>query len=193
VTDRLHHGREYFDGMYARDPDPWGFETRWYEQRKFAITVASLPRARYRHCLEPGCARGTLTALLAERCDRVTAYDFVPSVLAIARDRFAAEPGVEILDLEFPAVPSGRGDLVVWSEVAYYLTDEGLAVATDHLLQWLQPGGDLVAVHYTGTTDYPRTGHDVGAHLDRIPELERVVHHEDEQFALGVWRRSSPQ
>ena len=65
----------YFDEMYAGGDDPWQLSTRWYEQRKYAITLAMLPRRRYRHAFEPGCSIGTLTALLAQRCDRVTAVD----------------------------------------------------------------------------------------------------------------------
>ena len=42
----------YFDGMYAGGDDPWQLSTRWYEQRKYAITLAMLPRtplpARFR-------------------------------------------------------------------------------------------------------------------------------------------------
>jgi hypothetical protein len=33
----------YFDAMYASAPDPWGFATRWYEARKYAISMAMLP------------------------------------------------------------------------------------------------------------------------------------------------------
>ena len=36
-------GRAYFDEMYRDVDDPWKFETSVYEQRKYAITVASLP------------------------------------------------------------------------------------------------------------------------------------------------------
>lgn len=187
--DRLHHGRAYFDEMYADDLDPWGFESKWYERRKFQLSVAALPRPRYRHCLEPGCARGTLTELLVEHCDRVTSYDFVPAVLDVARARFRSQPAVELLELEFPAVPDGHGDLVVWSEVAYYLTEAGAQLAVMRMLDWLEPGGDILAVHYTGPTDYPRTGRDVGRHLDQVPQLQRVVSHDDEEFELGVWRR----
>ena len=50
----------YFDGMYADSPDPWGFTSRWYEGRKYAITVAMLPKARYREAFEPGCSIGVL-------------------------------------------------------------------------------------------------------------------------------------
>ena len=62
--------RSYFEQMYRDHPDPWEFESSLYEQRKYAVTVASLPRSRYRSAYEPGCSIGVLTELLATRCDR---------------------------------------------------------------------------------------------------------------------------
>ena len=93
--DGLHHDRRYFDEMYDTTLDPWGFETSWYERRKFAMTVAALPRTRYRRAMEPGCATGSLTELLSARCDELVAYDFVPAVVAAAIARLADHPGVE--------------------------------------------------------------------------------------------------
>ena len=68
-------GTEYFDGMYAASPDPWGFESRWYERRKYAVTMALLPAERYRDAFEPGCSIGVMTGLLAGRCDRLLSCD----------------------------------------------------------------------------------------------------------------------
>ena len=36
-------GRSYFEEMYRASDDPWEFGTSPYEQRKYAVTVASLP------------------------------------------------------------------------------------------------------------------------------------------------------
>ena len=188
--DRLHHGRAYFDAMFDTNLDPWGFETSWYERRKFALTVAALPKARYRRCVEPGCATGTLTERLADRCDSVLAYDFVPSVVRAAEARFADRPQIEIVEAEFPTyVPAGTGDLAIWSEVGYYLTDDGLAIAAADLDRWLEPNGNLVAVHYTGETDYPRRGHDVAGEIERFGFLRRVLTITDPRFDLVVWER----
>jgi len=60
----------YFDKIYAISPDPWGFTTRWYEARKYAISLALLPREHYGDAFEPGCSVGVFTELLAPRCDR---------------------------------------------------------------------------------------------------------------------------
>ncbi len=56
----------YFDRMYSESADPWQLQSRWYERRKYAITLALLPYARYRHAFEPGCSVGVLTEQLAE-------------------------------------------------------------------------------------------------------------------------------
>ena len=50
---------------------PLGARPRWYEARKYGLTVAALPRRRYRRAFEPGCGSGLLTALLAPRVDRI--------------------------------------------------------------------------------------------------------------------------
>ena len=35
----------YFDQMYAESADPWGFTSRWYEKRKYALTAGHAARA----------------------------------------------------------------------------------------------------------------------------------------------------
>ena len=58
--------------MYQAAADPWGFEDRWYEQRKYAVSLALFPAARYRSAFEPGCSIGVLTRMeqpgAATRC-----------------------------------------------------------------------------------------------------------------------------
>lgn len=114
----------YFRLLYRDSADPWGFAHRWYEQRKCALTLAALPRARYRRALEPGCSIGVLTAMLATRCDEIVATDVVDNALAAARARLAEIGGhVDCRRWAFGSdwESLGRFDLVVLSEVAYYL------------------------------------------------------------------------
>lgn len=47
--------------------DPWDFESRWYEQRKYALSAAMLPKPRYRRAFEPGCS----IDLRRRDCERV--------------------------------------------------------------------------------------------------------------------------
>jgi hypothetical protein len=71
-------GPEYFEDVYAASEDPWGFTTRWYEERKYSLSLAMLPRRRYGDAFEPGCSIGVLTAMLASRCDRLLSCDVSP-------------------------------------------------------------------------------------------------------------------
>ncbi|MFE7803067.1 SAM-dependent methyltransferase, partial [Nocardia sp. NPDC057440] len=117
----------YFENMYARDPDPWGFTTRWYEQRKRALTMAALPKPRYRNAFEPGCSIGTLSAELTTRCDRLVCADVVAQALDSAEARVERLPYTARGTVEFrrwalgEEWPDERFDLIVFSEVCYYL------------------------------------------------------------------------
>ena len=51
----------YFEQLYCQDADPWLVRQRWYEERKRALLLASLPQRRYRHAYEPGCGNGCST------------------------------------------------------------------------------------------------------------------------------------
>jgi hypothetical protein len=77
----------YFDAMYRDAADPWGFEDRWYEQRKCAISLALLPAGRYGRAFEPGCSIGVLTHLLAQRCGTLLSCDAAAVQAAAWRTR----------------------------------------------------------------------------------------------------------
>ena len=79
----------YFDALYEACDDPWGFRNRWYERRKRLLTMALLPRERYRRAFEPGCANGELSAQLAARCDSLLATDLNETAVRLASERVA--------------------------------------------------------------------------------------------------------
>ncbi|GAB3700727.1 class I SAM-dependent DNA methyltransferase [Mariniluteicoccus flavus] len=177
----------YFDAMYAAADDPWGFETRWYEERKRAVTLASLPRRRYRAAFEPGCSIGVLSEGLADRCDRLVACDLVESAVERTRARLAGRD-VEVRRWSLTdAWPDEAYDLIVLSEVAYYLSGEDLprvaATAADHLT----PDGHLVAVHWRHPVDdYPLTGDEADSLLRQGSELHVIAEHVEDDFRLTV-------
>lgn len=184
----------YFEDLYSTATDPWGFATRWYEHRKYACALAALPHARYRRGYEPGCSIGVFTEHLAARCDTLLATDVAQTPLRSARDRLARLPQVEIERRATPEDwPPGRFDLIVISELGYYLdaTDlRQLWAATTHALE---PGGTLLAVHWRHfVAGYPHTGDDVHAALARQPGLGRLVEHVEEDFRLEVYLRTPP-
>lgn len=115
----------YFETLYARSPDPWEFRTSLYERRKYRATVDILPRTRYRRALEVGCSIGVFTRLLAERCDGLLALDTSSRALAEAERDNADLGHVEFRLATLPReFPGGQYDLIVLSEVLYYLARE---------------------------------------------------------------------
>lgn len=182
----------YFDGLYADNADPWGFASRWYEHRKYAITLASLPKHRYHRALEVGCSIGVLTEALATRCAHLLAVDASAAPLAAAAARLHAAAGVELRQARVPEQwPAGSFDLVVLSEVCYYLSVDDLDATLDLLASSLRPGGDVVAVHWRpATVAYPQLGDDVHARLRSRPGLTSMATYREESFALDVLRRS---
>ncbi|MGD0719661.1 MAG: SAM-dependent methyltransferase [Roseiarcus sp.] len=156
----------YFDAIYRADPDPWKFASSAYEGDKYAVTLAALPRPRYEHALEIGCSIGVLTRSLATRCDRLLAVDAASAPLEQARRRCAAAPGVRFARMHAPAQwPEGEFDLILASEVVYYLSADDVARLGDRIAGSLATRGDLVLVHWTGATDYPLTGDEAAERL----------------------------
>ncbi|MFI2711267.1 class I SAM-dependent DNA methyltransferase [Micromonospora sp. NPDC018662] len=188
---------EYFDEMYAGAEDPWSFETRWYDRRKHELTVASLPRRRYRSAFEPGCSTGLLTRRLAQRCDRLLAVDIAAAPVATARQRLADQAHVRVERMrvpdEWPAGADARFDLVVLSELGYYLDDAGLDLLVTRTVDSLEPGGTLVAVHWRpAVAEHARGGDDVHRLLDEVDGLTRTARHAEADFLLDVFLRVPP-
>jgi SAM-dependent methyltransferase len=186
-----------FEAKYQQDEDPWGYRDSWYEQRKYAVTMACLPRPRYRLVWEPACSIGVLTGLLAQRADQVLASD--GSAGAIATARAAHRPddatgridwSVQILPSEPPCAP-GSADLVMLSEILYYLPEPDRITVLDTAASVLAPGGDLVVVHWRPLPhDAHLSGDDANAWVRARPGWSVQARHDDEEFVLDVLRRS---
>jgi LmbE family N-acetylglucosaminyl deacetylase/SAM-dependent methyltransferase len=138
------------DRLHRDEPDPWGVDSRWYEQRKRALLLAALPRDRFRHALEIGCSTGALTAALAGRADRVLGVDRSVAALATARRRLAGMPNTEVADLDVPHAWPDEGpfDLVVVSEVGYFLSPQALDTLVDRISMALTPDGVVALCHW---------------------------------------------
>jgi SAM-dependent methyltransferase len=180
----------YFDDLYTGSADPWGLATRSYEARKYAITVASLPRLRYRRIFEPGCSIGVLTRMLAERGDTVVASDV--SLVALATARGAGLPAnVRLEQATAPDEwPDGRFDLIVLSELGYYFDEADLATFIRQSRASLDADGHLLAVHWRKiVSDYPRSAAEVHGQL-RSSGLTSLARYTDEHFLLELFGAS---
>jgi LmbE family N-acetylglucosaminyl deacetylase len=179
---------QYFQVLYEQTDDPWGLADRFYEQRKRDLVIAALPRVRFASAFEPGCATGLLTERLAQRCDRLIAWDNAPRAVELATSRLAGLGNVNVgLGVIPRDWPTEQLDLIVLSEVAYYCED--LANLEARVLASLKPDGVLLACHWRHPAlDHPQTAETTHAALGR--GLYRLAHHVEEDFLLDVWSTS---
>jgi predicted TPR repeat methyltransferase len=163
VVPRFRIGREFFEDLYARSEDPWAFATSDYEREKYTDTLAALDDAHFEHGLEVGCSIGVFSERLAEVCDELVGIDVSERALAIARRRLSGRPGVTLARMTFPEeMPEGPWDLVVCSEVLYYLDDAAFGLAVQRLRSALEGGATVLAVHWRPeTSSYPLLGDEV--------------------------------
>jgi SAM-dependent methyltransferase len=186
---------DYFTRLYDGSDDPWQISSGWYERRKRALLMASLPRERFSVGFEPGCSNGELTVQLASRCDRLIAWDVVDDALTRTRIRTAELPEVEIRHGALPRDwPDEKADLIVLAEVGYYLDAADLSRAVDEAVDRLGPSGAIVAVHWRHPApDYPLTGDEVHRLIDARDDLDRLGGYYDEDFLLDIWTHGPVQ
>lgn len=145
-----HMSVDDFEACYRADPDPWSYQRSDYERAKYATTLDAcrhgLPADS---ALELGASIGVFTELLAPHCHALTTVDAAPTAVAYARTRLERWPNVQVVLGRIPdAIPAARFDLVVASEILYYLQPQTLERTLERLCACLAPGGRVVAVHW---------------------------------------------
>ena len=158
MNDDRSHRAETFDALYRDNGDPWNVTTSDYERRKFALTLAALPSERqFRSILDIGCSFGTLTHQLARAGDTVTAIDVSQEAIGKAREHGTGE--VAFLCGEIPDDwPAGRYDLIVMSEILYFLSQDELIQTADKAMRDLSSRGLCLLVNWTGPNNLPVSG-----------------------------------
>jgi predicted TPR repeat methyltransferase len=143
-----------FEALYRADPDPWAYETSDYEQAKYDATVAACGSGPHAHALELGSSIGVLSERLLAVCRRLTTIDGSPTAVEIARARLAGRPDAQTLLGTIPdVIPSGPFDLVVVSEILYYLSASALDGTLERVRDVTGDGARLVAVHWRPAGD----------------------------------------
>ncbi len=149
-----------FERLYRQSPDPWRYRDSEYEQDKYAATLAAIPERSHGLCLEVGCSIGVFPRLLAARCEHVVAIDFSLAALRLADENLRAVRNVDLLRARFPdETPPGSWDLIVCSEVLYYLSPSALQEAIGWIRAQLRCRASVLAVSWRGVgRDEPLTG-----------------------------------
>jgi SAM-dependent methyltransferase len=158
-----------FERLYHESPDPWGYLTSDYERGKYAATLAALPKRSHGLCLDVGCSIGVFTGLLAAVCEHVVAIDFSLSALQLARRHLQGVRNVDLLRAGFPEeTPPGSWDLIICSEILYYLQPPALHEAVSWIETQLEYGASVLAVSWRGVgREEPLLGDEVHDQLAR--------------------------
>ena len=140
--------REYFENVYKQSSDPYDYETSSFNHRKYERTIEVLEHRRYHRVLEAGCSIGTFTAMLAPLCDEVLATDISEKAVITARERLADFPHVCVEQRTLPEeTPKGPFDLIVASDILYYMPRDVILATLRRFEEVLAPGGALLAFH----------------------------------------------
>lgn len=195
--------RKQFWEEFFEQEDPWNYGSS-YEQEKYTRQLELLPDQPIDRALELACAEGHFTRQLARRVRRLCAADISTKALGRARVRCNGRQNIEFSQLDLSADPLPQDiDLIVCSEVLYYLDDEAeLESVARRLVQALRPGGYLMAAHtFVLKDNMSRTGLDwespYGAEtitriIQGVPGLALETSIETELYRIDRFRRLLP-
>ena len=215
------YSESYFDALYNDNTDPWQYQTRWYEKRKRDICLALLPQSQYDNAIELGCGNGVLSELFAQRCRALVSIDGNERAVQLAKERLAELSHVKVIQGVVPnrllnlkeaiieAYPLSNDtptiepafDLIVISEILYYLSPNDI----DTVIAWTQQnlviGGTLLCCHWRYAIDgFAMTGETVHQRLHHAFNFANNEKHQvafnhqsqviDNDFLLDIWQRS---
>ncbi len=182
---------DHFERLYQSNPDPWGFKTSSYEQTKYQRTLAALGERRFASGLEIGCSIGVLTRSLAPRCDRLLGVDVVDAPLQETQRHCADQAHVRFQRMQVPEEwPEGGFDLLVFSEVLYFLSPADIDRCADRVRSSLLPDATVVLVNWLGQTDDPTPGREAAERFLHATSgvLTTVRQENHAQYRLDVLR-----
>jgi SAM-dependent methyltransferase len=180
-----------FEERYRREGDPWGYETSSYERAKYAATLEACGHGPFASALELGSSIGVFSALLAPRCTSLVTIDGSETAVAAARRRLAGRGPVMTVVGRIPSdIPPRDYDLVVASEILYYLSPPELEDTLEVTRRHLVAGGRLVAVHWRPPgPERPFDAAGVHDRLHHVPWLAAVTSAVTDDYLLDVLER----
>ncbi len=182
---------EFFEAKYRQKADPWDFASSPYESGRYDAIITALASRRYRRAFEPGCSVGVLTERLAAICDAVEAIDFSSTAVAQAQERCAYLSNVDVECASISGrMPLNGFDLIVLSEMGYYLDPNEWSETVARMVSPMATGGIVLATHWLGTSaDHCMSGDQVHE-IIQASLLLRLQHSERHKaFRLDRWER----
>src|SRR5690242_18720978 len=182
-------------------PDPWSYGSE-YEQRKYEHTLELLPETPIGSALELACAEGHFTAQLAPRVGQLVAADISERALSRAQQRCRNLGNITFRQMNLRRDSFGRFDLIVCSEVLYFLKDrDELRHLAARFAESLNPGGHVLMAHANLVVDdQGATGFDwmhgygarfIGETFAAVPGLRMVRELRTPLYRVQLFRREA--
>lgn len=163
------------------------WETDWYEQRRFELVAAMLPREFYLDAFDPACGTGELSAILAARCEYLLASDCGEDEVRRATQRLAGfNADVTRMDVRHEW-PERRYDLVVLVELLPYLETAEIDAVLHRSAAHLLPGGHLVVGQWRRpVVDGGLDGDEISARARSLQGTRPLARYEDADYVIDV-------
>lgn len=175
-----------FEALFRSDVDPWDYAASPFEAYKRGVLLRACGAGIRGRGLELACANGETTRHLARRCLDLIAVDASPTAVKEARKRLEGHQRVHVGEALLPRdFPRGRFDLIVVSELLYYLRRGDADRLVALLARSVSPGGRIVLLHHHVDFD------DAAQKPDRAQKraarqlsarMERAFHYRDSRF-----------
>jgi SAM-dependent methyltransferase len=137
-----------FERKFRKNIDPWDYTNSRFEHFKRDVLLRACGRSKHGRVLELGCAIGETTRYLAPLCLRLVALDGSLTAMAEARRRVHSTH-VRFVHARLPdQMPQGPFDLIVVSEIAYYLSAHELVLLGKRLAAAIAHRGKIVLLHH---------------------------------------------
>lgn len=175
-----------FEAKFQQDIDPWNYANSPFEAHKRGVLLRAVGRRHFGRGLELACAIGETTRFLAPRCLRLLALDSSDTALGEAKRRTGSLQNVALCRAILPLdLPNGPFDLIVASEILYYLRANDLRSLLARIVHATAPGGRVVILHHRRNFDDAAIPPSMaqgwaGRHLRRSMKL--VFRHDDARF-----------
>lgn len=138
-----------FENKFRADIDPWNYTHSRFELAKRGVLLRACGPSKHGRVLELGCAIGETSRALLRLALRLLAVDASPTALREAARRTARNRRIRFERAILPGqMPRGPFDLIVVSELIYYLRPHYLNPLADRIHAALAPGGTMVILNH---------------------------------------------
>jgi cyclopropane fatty-acyl-phospholipid synthase-like methyltransferase len=187
------HSRIYFEELYRNNNDPWGYDYHWYEARKRQICLALLTRPHYQKVLEVGCSNGHLSVHLAQRAAQLLCLDVSDYAVQLASQRLQAFEHVVVENRKIPEeYLVQKFDLILISEVAYYLSEAELHQFIEKLKHSLNVDGEILCCHWRHEIkDFELNAQQVHQSFQQHFPFHHYLSLNDPDFMVDLWTVNS--